>query len=201
MTGAVTAKAGRGQTLQLSFSKDDHTEFPNITASSYGLGYDVAARFMFRIENIKCRQIRSCGFIVDGFDTDYVYFVVKVGSEQHPVPEFRYKFVGRAYGKPNEIVPVDMQTDWMDIVPGYGTPVVIGYHVLNHGAQILQLGNDIFNKISDAADGALTAIYPGSGPGWEQLNKFTHWLNDFIFAGQDGLCVSELVRTGYAFQS
>jgi len=36
MSGPVTAKAGRGQTLSLSFYKDDpNTEFPNVSASSF----------------------------------------------------------------------------------------------------------------------------------------------------------------------
>jgi hypothetical protein len=193
LTGTVTAQAGRGQTLQLSFSKDDNTEFPNKSATSYGLGYDIAARFMFRIENIQCVQIRSCGVIVAGFDTDYVYFVVKVGDQEHPVPEFRYKFVGKAFGGTNDIIPVDMQTDWIDVVPGYGTPVAIAYNVLNHGAQWLQLGKKIEDEISYAAKAALDAILPADKDTWDQLDKFTQWLNAFKFAGQDGSCVSDLI--------
>lgn len=214
---AQAPSAGKGVQLTLNLYG------PSPPGVEFGVGpllqqafdhIDIAARYYVGLDSFKIRDTRS-----NFDDTDIVSLAAGIIDLQHPnvgvgknhleVPPQKgfMEEVDNGLHPLNHIQsPSDEHNNGVDLgvlgpfdfIPDNSTSLAIQYVIQNSGyaGSSAEAANAVFNTISDGADGALTAIYPGSSAGWDKLNDLTHKINKVGFVNCDGpVAVDQIEKT------
>jgi hypothetical protein len=158
---------------------------------------DIAASYVFRIDNIECIRTRSAftdkDFVRLALEPDdTIVFHDTINEFSHVDPADNL-IADQRIGNVNPGVhPVGVAVGTFDIPPSETSMISVFYQVVNSGFGSESPLPEFLNRISAATAQVLSDVFRGTK--WDEVDKLTQFINKETFANCDGVVAIDAFR-------